>query len=59
MIPGVAVFLLIPSIAFCYIEEDWNYLDSFYYAFITLTTIGFGDFVAGELSMNAHIKLML
>ncbi|MEO9485147.1 MAG: potassium channel family protein [Ekhidna sp.] len=43
--------LLLTSIAilvigtFVYHElEGWSYLDAFYFSFITLTTIGFGDF---------------
>ena len=26
-------------------EEDWDYWEAVYFIFITMTTIGFGDFV--------------
>ncbi|KAF0293601.1 TWiK family of potassium channels protein 7 [Amphibalanus amphitrite] len=28
--------------------EDWPFFESFYFCFVTMTTIGFGDFVPGE-----------
>ncbi len=45
---GTVVFILIPAAVFTTIEDSWTYLDSVYFAFITLTTIGFGDFVTGR-----------
>lgn len=38
--------LLIPPFVFMSMEE-WTYLEGIYYSFITLTTVGFGDYVAG------------
>ncbi|XP_060906734.1 potassium channel subfamily K member 5-like [Labrus mixtus] len=43
---GLFVHLLIPPFVFMSIEE-WSYLEGIYYSFITLTTVGFGDYVAG------------
>ncbi|RXG74044.1 Open rectifier potassium channel protein 1 [Armadillidium vulgare] len=47
IIVGFVVFIFFPAIVFIH-TEDWTYLESVYYAFITLTTIGFGDFVTAR-----------
>ncbi|CAG7832242.1 unnamed protein product [Allacma fusca] len=46
LIPGLVVFIIFPAGLFTLIE-NWTYMDSLYYAFVSLTTIGFGDYVAG------------
>ena len=47
-----SIFLLIPAAIFTALENDendsWDYTDSIYYTFITLSTIGFGDMVPGR-----------
>lgn len=40
---SVSMILIIAAFG-CYLE-GWRYLDGVYFGFITLTTIGFGDFV--------------
>uniref|UniRef100_A0A4W3ICL0 Potassium channel, subfamily K, member 2a n=1 Tax=Callorhinchus milii TaxID=7868 RepID=A0A4W3ICL0_CALMI len=43
---GCLLFVAIPAIIFKHIE-GWTTLESIYFVVITLTTIGFGDYVAG------------
>ncbi|XP_036149166.1 open rectifier potassium channel protein 1 [Monomorium pharaonis] len=45
--PGFIIFIFFPAILFSHYER-WSYDQSVYYAFVTLTTIGFGDLVAGQ-----------
>ncbi|XP_069494042.1 potassium channel subfamily K member 10 isoform X2 [Ambystoma mexicanum] len=46
ILAGCVLFVTIPAFIFKQIE-DWTALDSLYFVVVTLTTIGFGDFVAG------------
>ena len=48
VIAGMVVFIFIPPVGFIR-KEDWTYAEGVYYSFITLTTIGFGDYVAGDV----------
>lgn len=32
-------------------EEGWTFFDGFYFSFITMTTVGFGDLVPGDILM--------
>lgn len=44
---GCLLFVLTPTFVFCYME-DWSKLEAIYFVIVTLTTVGFGDYVAGE-----------
>ncbi|XP_055495717.1 potassium channel subfamily K member 2 isoform X2 [Leucoraja erinacea] len=51
---GCVLFVVIPAMIFKHIE-GWTAMESIYFAVITLTTIGFGDYVAGESSDKEYL----
>ncbi|XP_077123689.1 potassium channel subfamily K member 10 isoform X2 [Ranitomeya variabilis] len=52
IVAGCLVFVTIPAVIFKQIE-GWTELESIYFVVVTLTTVGFGDYVAGG---NTGIK---
>ncbi|XP_037342751.2 potassium channel subfamily K member 16-like [Pungitius pungitius] len=55
-ITGSLVFLVIPPLLFSYVE-GWTFGEGFYFSFITLSTIGFGDYVVGTDPGKEYISL--
>lgn len=51
LLSGLLLFLLLPPLLFSHME-GWNYMEGFYFAFVTLSTVGFGDYVIGESSQR-------
>ncbi|KAJ3610101.1 hypothetical protein NHX12_022195 [Muraenolepis orangiensis] len=54
---AVSCFFLIPATIFSALEDNWNFLESFYFCFISLSTIGLGDYVPGEGSNQRFREL--
>ncbi|XP_052536396.1 potassium channel subfamily K member 16-like [Tympanuchus pallidicinctus] len=53
---GILLFLVFPPLVFSYVE-GWSYGEGFYFTFITLSTIGFGDYVVGTNPNKHYIPL--
>lgn len=60
LVPGFTFFIFLPS-SFMVLFENWELDVAVYYCFVTLTTIGFGDYVAGthEKQTNLHTLIYL
>ncbi len=53
---GTILMIIIPAVVFTR-TEDWNFGTAIYYCIVTLSTIGFGDYVAGIYQVNYLITM--
>ncbi|TTI61484.1 Potassium channel subfamily K member 1 [Bagarius yarrelli] len=47
------LFFLLPAVSLCLVEKHWSFLESFYFCFISLSTIGLGDYLPGQTHNRA------
>ena len=48
---ALTIFLTVAALVFKIWEREWTFLDAFYFSFVTMTTVGFGDMVPSESSI--------
>jgi len=53
------MILIFPAFLFSYMEKEWSFLDAIYYCYISLTTVGLGDFVATTSDVTQYESLQL
>ncbi|XP_004624244.1 potassium channel subfamily K member 16 [Octodon degus] len=53
---GTLATLVLPPVAFSHVE-GWSLSEGFYFAFITLSTIGFGDYVVGRDPSKHYVSV--
>uniref|UniRef100_A0A4W4GUN5 Potassium channel domain-containing protein n=1 Tax=Electrophorus electricus TaxID=8005 RepID=A0A4W4GUN5_ELEEL len=47
------LFFVLPAITLCLVERKWTFLQSLYYCFISLSTIGLGDYLPGRVQSQS------